>query len=226
MLLKPLALVLIRGYQKFISPYKGFSCALRVRTGGHSCSRYGYEAIERHGFLLGMKLLYRRLAKCSWHAHQHACQHPRPAVAYKPRSAFPPGTIMRNGRLVNQGGFIDGADCSGCDGCDAPSCDVPSCDMPSCELPSCDVPACEMPSCASPRVLGCAGDAAEGALWGCDAPGSCGSTNRCTSPCDCGPNFGQPGHIREQRRLEELRKRREGKETDEDEEDDADAGDD
>jgi putative component of membrane protein insertase Oxa1/YidC/SpoIIIJ protein YidD len=217
MLLKPLALVLIRGYQKFISPYKGFSCALRVRTGGHSCSRYGYDAIARHGFLLGMKLLYRRLAKCSWHAHQHACQHTHQAVAYKPRPAFPPGTVMRNGRLVHQGGF---ADCD-CSGCDAPSCDVPSCDMPSCELPSCD-----MPSCGSPRALSCAGDAAEGACWGCDVPSSCGTTNRCASPCDCGPNFGKPGHVREQSRLDELNKRREEKKGNEEEEDDTESGDD
>jgi putative component of membrane protein insertase Oxa1/YidC/SpoIIIJ protein YidD len=28
------ALCAIRGYQRFLSPYKGFSCALRVATGG------------------------------------------------------------------------------------------------------------------------------------------------------------------------------------------------
>jgi putative component of membrane protein insertase Oxa1/YidC/SpoIIIJ protein YidD len=38
---KRLALAAIRGYQRWISPRKGFRCALRTATGGDSCSAYG-----------------------------------------------------------------------------------------------------------------------------------------------------------------------------------------
>lgn len=207
MLLKSLALALIRGYQKFISPYKGFSCALRVYGGGHSCSRFGYDAINRHGFFVGMKLLHRRLAKCSWHAHQHkgACQSGHAhAQQVKPAVRPPVLSYAGNGRFTRQGGFVD-ADCGGCDGCDVPSCDVPSCDLPSCELPSCELPACELPACegfGADRLAGCGCDLLDAAAWGCD-PAPCNSRG-----CDCGPG---PGHVREQRRLDEMRRRREEK---------------
>lgn len=212
-MLKRLALVLIRGYQKFLSPYKGFSCALRVRTGGHSCSRFGYNAIDRHGFFLGMTLLRRRLAKCSWHAHQHNQSCTKPDVPqYAPRSR--PGMVFSNGKLVNQGGF---ADCD-CSGCDAPSCDLPSCDMPSCDMPSCDMPDCG--SHPSSKLLSCSGDVCEGAAWGCgDTRSSSGSSNCGPRNC-CGSSA---GHVREQSRLDEIRKRREG--DDGDDGDDGDAGD-
>ena len=75
-----LALAAIRCYQRFISPYKGFSCALRVATGGASCSAYGYAVIARFGLLRGLGLLQRRFALCG-HVYRraHACppQHPR-----------------------------------------------------------------------------------------------------------------------------------------------------
>lgn len=59
-----LALRAIRFYQRYLSPIKGFSCALRQTTGGASCSAYGYRMIERHGLRLGLALLDARLACC------------------------------------------------------------------------------------------------------------------------------------------------------------------
>jgi putative component of membrane protein insertase Oxa1/YidC/SpoIIIJ protein YidD len=56
-----LALAAIRFYQRHISPHKGFSCALRVATGGASCSAYGYAVIARFGLVRGLGLLQRRL---------------------------------------------------------------------------------------------------------------------------------------------------------------------
>ena len=52
-----LALAAIRFYQRRISPHKGFSCALRVATGGASCSAYGYAVIARFGLARGLGLL-------------------------------------------------------------------------------------------------------------------------------------------------------------------------
>jgi len=85
-----LALAAIRVYQRFISPYKGFSCALRVATGGDSCSAYGHAVIARFGLGRGLGLLQRRFELCG-HAHARL------------RAAAPP-----HPRLQYQRGFCDG----------------------------------------------------------------------------------------------------------------------
>jgi putative component of membrane protein insertase Oxa1/YidC/SpoIIIJ protein YidD len=58
------ALGAIRAYQRYLSPRKGFSCALRDAGGGRSCSSYGYRAIARWGLRKGLRLLRRRLDAC------------------------------------------------------------------------------------------------------------------------------------------------------------------
>lgn len=62
--MKNIALVLIRFYQRFISPYKGFACAYRVHTGCASCSGLGYRAIRRYGVIAGIGLLKMRIHRC------------------------------------------------------------------------------------------------------------------------------------------------------------------
>ena len=52
-------LVMIRFYQRFISPGLGVACCYEP-----SCSRYAYEAIERHGTARGLWLAARRLGRC------------------------------------------------------------------------------------------------------------------------------------------------------------------
>jgi len=94
-----LALAAIRFYQRRMSPHKGFSCALRVATGGASCSAYGYAVIARFGLARGLGLLQRRLELCG-HVHRRV------------RSSPPP-----HPHLKYQRGF-----------CDAPACDGP-CDL-------------------------------------------------------------------------------------------------
>lgn len=49
-----LLLALIRTYQRYVSPALGIACRYEP-----SCSHYGYEAIERHGALLGSWLTIR-----------------------------------------------------------------------------------------------------------------------------------------------------------------------
>ena len=67
--MKQLALLAIRGYQRSVSP--GMAPACRFEP---SCSRYGYEAIERYGLVRGGWLILRRLARC----------HPLHATGYDP----------------------------------------------------------------------------------------------------------------------------------------------
>ncbi len=62
--MRQLALLLIRAYQRWISPHKGFACAHRVHRGGASCSSAGFRLIRRHGLRQGLPLLRERLRRC------------------------------------------------------------------------------------------------------------------------------------------------------------------
>ncbi|MFQ6019829.1 MAG: membrane protein insertion efficiency factor YidD [Dehalococcoidia bacterium] len=57
--MKVLALGFIRFYQRAISPTRPSACRFQP-----SCSRYGYEAIQRHGLIKGGWLTLWRLARC------------------------------------------------------------------------------------------------------------------------------------------------------------------
>ncbi len=100
-----LALAAIRGYQRWLSPRKGFCCAFRAATGGESCSSYGYRVIERFGLGRGLGLLDRRLALCG-HVHRRA----------RPAAPPAPAPMMR----YRQHGHCDVP-------CDSPGCDGPGC---------------------------------------------------------------------------------------------------
>jgi uncharacterized protein YndB with AHSA1/START domain len=56
--------LLIEAYQRFVSPYKGFSCAYRVHTGCASCSRLGLRAVRRYGIWRGVGVLQARFERC------------------------------------------------------------------------------------------------------------------------------------------------------------------
>lgn len=53
------AILLLRGYKRFISPLLGQHCRFHP-----SCSMYAIEAIQVHGHLRGGWLALKRLARC------------------------------------------------------------------------------------------------------------------------------------------------------------------
>lgn len=59
LILKRIVLLLIRGYQKFISPFLGKNCIFIP-----SCSAYTYEAIEKYGIIRGGFLGVKRILRC------------------------------------------------------------------------------------------------------------------------------------------------------------------
>ena len=61
--MRKLLLWCISGYQKFLSPRKGFSCA-HTYWGNQSCSIFGYRAVDRYGASFGLMLIVRRMRKC------------------------------------------------------------------------------------------------------------------------------------------------------------------
>lgn len=59
-----LAVTAISGYQKFISPHKGFSCAHRVLYGCESCSQYFKQVIAEEGLLTAIANAKGRFQEC------------------------------------------------------------------------------------------------------------------------------------------------------------------
>jgi putative component of membrane protein insertase Oxa1/YidC/SpoIIIJ protein YidD len=59
------AIAVIGFYQRHVSPWKGYCCAHRMRTGRASCSGFAKRAIGRAGLRRGLCLLGRRFAACS-----------------------------------------------------------------------------------------------------------------------------------------------------------------
>jgi putative component of membrane protein insertase Oxa1/YidC/SpoIIIJ protein YidD len=119
--MRKLVLAMIAGYQRYVSPHKGFCCAYRQHTGRKSCSVLGSRAVRRYGVLAGLAVLRRRTYLCGVIHRRY--------------------TKPRNRILHSQQGFCDV-------GCDLP-CDTPSlhgcaslgdfancCDSGSCDWPS------------------------------------------------------------------------------------------
>ncbi|MEM7114763.1 MAG: membrane protein insertion efficiency factor YidD [Chloroflexota bacterium] len=57
--MKQIALGIIRFYQKAISPALPPTCRFTP-----SCSHYGYEAIEKYGFMKGGWMTIKRIGRC------------------------------------------------------------------------------------------------------------------------------------------------------------------
>lgn len=86
-MLDGLALAAIAGYQRWISPYKGFRCAYRAHTGRCSCSQLGARAIRRFGTLDGIGVLRERLYRCGVAFRRFGKFAPAPDSEYSPQQA-------------------------------------------------------------------------------------------------------------------------------------------
>ena len=126
--MKTIVLAAIAGYQRYISPHKGYRCAYTCRTGHRSCSALGYRAIRMHGAWFGVAVLLKRFERCAAAAKRHT---------NAPR--------LRK----SQAGFCD----IGCP-CDIPSCDLPSIECghgASSALECCSFSPCDCGSCGEWR---------------------------------------------------------------------------
>jgi len=61
--MRKLVLTAIIGYQRYVSPHKGFCCAYRAHTGRKSCSVLGFRAVRRYGVLAGLAVLRRHTTR-------------------------------------------------------------------------------------------------------------------------------------------------------------------
>lgn len=55
---------LIRGYQRYVSPYKGYTCAHRATYGADSCSEFGKKVFAEEGWQSGLRCLGARFRAC------------------------------------------------------------------------------------------------------------------------------------------------------------------
>lgn len=131
-MLDGLALAAIAGYQRWISPYKGFRCAYRAHTGRCSCSQLGVRAIRRFGTFDGIGVLRERLHRCG--------------VAFRRFGAkVPPATPNEKVKVPqHQRGDCDIIACVPLDAmaCDAVDCSPPSGTSLDCGLSPCDLLNC------------------------------------------------------------------------------------
>lgn len=56
--------LMITGYQKYLSPYKGFCCAHRVWHGGDSCSEFVRQTLLQEGVLASIPKTRLRFQEC------------------------------------------------------------------------------------------------------------------------------------------------------------------
>jgi len=58
-MIRDFLILLLKGYRLFLSPWLGSACRFEP-----TCSRYGIEALQRHGAAAGVYLTLHRLARC------------------------------------------------------------------------------------------------------------------------------------------------------------------
>jgi len=92
-MLSRLALAAIGGYQRHLSPRKGYACAYRVARGGTGCSGYAKAAIADLGVWRAIPAIRQRFADCRDAAEE----------------------LRDNRRKRQKDKWYDLCDCAGCD---------------------------------------------------------------------------------------------------------------
>lgn len=160
------AIAAIRGYQNYVSPYKGFVCAHRVWHGGLSCSEYARKAIAGEGLLAGLRALRLRFAECRNAARlirdnrarqKHLAAHREFDDAFDPPGkkaeldALPtmsPDASTAAPDRQDRAAAFDESSCLGPDfycppvpvDCCGPALDGSGCDVPMADCAGCDLP--------------------------------------------------------------------------------------
>ncbi|MEM9543814.1 MAG: membrane protein insertion efficiency factor YidD [Cyanobacteria bacterium P01_E01_bin.42] len=127
---------LIRGYQKLLSPYKGFSCAHRLLHGSESCSQYVKKTLLEQDLRTAIALSRQRFRDCKrakivLHS-QTIEEKEKPKKRKKEVEQYYPDNSTN--------GCFDLADCGcGCLDCGSwGNCDNPLPDCGGCDCGDCD----------------------------------------------------------------------------------------
>ena len=121
----------IKGYQRYLSPYKGFCCAYRVCHGGESCSQFVRNSILQYGAFAAYGVSRRRLRDCK-----------QAAAILREQSGLPKRTVWRRTPRRPRPSACGPGDCGG------PVADFCACEMLDCgstmACDACSVGACDL----------------------------------------------------------------------------------
>lgn len=111
-----LALALIAGYQRYVSPHKGYCCAYRAHTARASCSALGYRAVRMRGVAAGLLILRERLFLCGVAHRRHAPKRRRPPLSQRGDCDIGCGDLPFDGDCAgSKGDMCELANCGSCD---------------------------------------------------------------------------------------------------------------
>ena len=117
-------LAAIRAYQRYLSPYKGFSCAYREHTGHASCSNFGFRAVRKYGVCRGLMILRGRTYLCGVTQRRYMPVRGRPFASQRGECDigcdFPDmsGCELSGGKSISR--MFDFLSCCDCGSCDWP----------------------------------------------------------------------------------------------------------
>lgn len=144
--LRAIATHSINGYQRYLSPRKGFSCAHRLLYRGESCSQYIKQVIADEGLLAGLQKAKSRFQACRV-AHQHLLQQSEQthwSITAATSEEETEENHPRSRKRANHWTLDDG--CASC-GSTSPDCSIPDCNVLECGE-GCDNQACDSGSCS------------------------------------------------------------------------------
>lgn len=132
--IRQIACASIAGYQKHISPRKGFSCAHRLLYGGESCSQYVKRTIAYKGLLAAIEASRQRFQACK-EANRilSARIENSESEDEAKREQTKENNTHKQDRCLTDAGWscvecgAEGINCDGLVPCDLPSCDLPDC---------------------------------------------------------------------------------------------------
>lgn len=120
-----IAVALIGGYQQYISPRKGFSCAHRILYNDESCSHYIKRMFMEQDFSRAIQAAHQRFKACKEANEILKLQ----AVSYEKKSK------KKHSKFIDFCGDVGEDSCeSALPDCNCNGCDFPELDCGSCEL--------------------------------------------------------------------------------------------
>ncbi|WP_096585394.1 membrane protein insertion efficiency factor YidD [Nostoc cycadae] len=147
----------IAGYQKHISPHKGFVCAHRILYGSESCSQYIKRVIAQEGLSIAFIKSRARFQACKQanlilRLQSHNSE---PTESEDEANIQPPKTENRSNNQQSSNTICSNGDGTNCIDCADLSCDcadlvnvLPDCDFSHCHALDCSVVDCSGADCS------------------------------------------------------------------------------
>ncbi len=156
---RQISITAITGYQRYISPHKGFKCAHRVLHGGESCSQYVKQVITNNGLKTALLEMKQRFKACKQANHILHSQMENPELpkenAETESNKTAPIKMPSNRSFFNN-------DSTNCMDCADLSCNcvelsniVPDCSIVHCNSLDCGALDCSSLDCSALDCGGC-----------------------------------------------------------------------